>query len=310
MAERAKKAVKKSTLNQNGTKPFHLKATIAPSRADRGAERTGAVEYWWKSPQEFRREVRSPGFHQILVVTGGHESQANEGDYFPEWLREAAVALVEPAPHLEQTLKEMESGEVKRLMGNTYASWMSFSTDGTAKKSIGCSLALTDSTGLIFYGGCTGWGALYKDYKDFHGRQVGRTVESGNPQVTTRVEVLEDLSENSARSFVAPESGGENAIRTVIVDELTMRRKLVTPAAFSWPALKDGSLEGILTTTIVVDRAGNVREVGTIVSDNPALGDYAAKAVQELKFTPYTENGQAVQVISRITTAFKASRPN
>src|SRR5713101_6718682 len=89
-----KKAVERSTLNQPGTKPFHLKAVLAPSRdSDRGSNRTGEVEIWWVSPTQWRREVRSPGFHQIVIVNAGKEWQKNEGDYFPEWLRETAVAL-------------------------------------------------------------------------------------------------------------------------------------------------------------------------------------------------------------------------
>jgi hypothetical protein len=37
-AKSVKKAVERSTLNQAGTKPFHLRATLAPSReTDRGS---------------------------------------------------------------------------------------------------------------------------------------------------------------------------------------------------------------------------------------------------------------------------------
>ena len=42
-----KKAVERCTLNQAGTKPFHLKAVLAPSfEKDRGSNRSGEVEYW------------------------------------------------------------------------------------------------------------------------------------------------------------------------------------------------------------------------------------------------------------------------
>src|ERR1700722_4884668 len=97
-----KKAVERSTLNQAGTKPFHLKAVIAPSRErDRGSNRTGEVEIWWASPTRWKREVRSPEFHQTTIVNGTKEWQKNEGDYFPEWLRETCVALIEPVPPLD-----------------------------------------------------------------------------------------------------------------------------------------------------------------------------------------------------------------
>src|SRR5580693_6240842 len=92
-ASKVKKIIERSTLNQPGTKPFHLKAMIAPSRPDRGADRTGDVEIWWASPTQWRREVRSPEFHQIEIVDGAREWQKNEGDYFPQWLQQTAVEI-------------------------------------------------------------------------------------------------------------------------------------------------------------------------------------------------------------------------
>ncbi len=60
-----KKAVEKSTLDQSGTRPFHLKAAYAPSfERDQGLNRVGEIEIWWQSPTQWRREVRSPQFHQ------------------------------------------------------------------------------------------------------------------------------------------------------------------------------------------------------------------------------------------------------
>lgn len=311
ISDRTKKAEKRSALSQSGTKPFHLKATIAPSKeSDRATNRTGDVEYWWKSSTDFRREVRSPGFHQILVVSGGHESQVNEGDYFPEWLREVAVALIEPIPHLDQVLEEMKTGEVRQLAGSTYSSWMSFSTDGNVRKSIGCTVAITDKTDLFFYGGCLGWGALFKDYKDFHGRSVARTVQSGSPEVTAIVSILEDLPAEATGLLELP-SGGAASLRlqTSIIDELSLRKNLLTDPSFAWPAVNDGPLEGAITTEVVVDRSGTVREVGTILSDNPALSEFASKSIWGMKFSPYLENGQPIQVVSRITMPFKAARP-
>ncbi len=39
--------------------------------------------------------MRSPEFHQIMVVDGEREWQKNDGDYFPQWLDELAVAMVQ-----------------------------------------------------------------------------------------------------------------------------------------------------------------------------------------------------------------------
>jgi TonB family protein len=308
---RVRKAVERSTLDQPGTKPFHLKAVLAPTLArDRDSGRTGEIEIWWQSPTRFRREVRSPEFHQIEIVDGEHRWQKNEGDYFPDWLRQTAVALVRPIPYLDEVLKMVEESDVKKLMGSTYYEWSVMSTDGNVQKGIGATVALTDSTGLLFYCGAPGWGAIYHDYKKFHDRTVGRTVGAGSPEVTARIVTLEDLKDVPAEFFNAQATGADaNPIETVIVDELSLRKQLLQPSPITWPAVQNGPQQGVLTTEVVVDREGKVREIGTIVSDNSALADAARKAISTMRFTPYLVNGKPVQVNSRITMSFKTARP-
>jgi hypothetical protein len=306
-----KRAVEHSTLNQAGTEPFHLKAVIAPSfDRDRGSNRTGEVEIWWVSPTQWKREVRSPEFHQIVIVNGSKEWQKNEGDYFPEWLREISVALIEPVPSLNQVLEQLKEAEVKKLMGTTHYSWTMMSTDGNVTKGMGAGLSITDSTGLYSYGGALGWGGAYKDYTSFHGRMVGQTVTWGTPEVTAKITTLEDLRDVSPGFFDAEASGGDASLmRTAVVEETVLRKNLIPTEAAVWPALQDGPLEGAVTTSIVVDRAGKVREIGTILSDNPGLSETAGKAIAAMQFTPYLQDGAAVQVVSRITMPFKTVRP-
>lgn len=305
------KAVGRSTLNQPGTRPFHLKAMIAPSLdRDRESNRTGQVEIWWASPTQWEREVRSPEFHQIMIVNGDKESQKNEGDYFPEWLRETCVALIEPVPSLQQVLEQVKNADVKSFMGTTYFSWTVMSTNGKVKKGMGAGLAITDSTGLLLYGGDLGWGGLYEDYKGFHGRMVARTVSLGSPEVTARITTLEDLRDLPPGFFdVEPKDAAATLLQTVVVDETTLRKNLLSTEAVTWPALQDGPLEGAVTTEVVVDRAGKVRDVGTIVSDNSGVDETAAKAIATMQFRPYVQGGVAVQVVSRITMLFKSVRP-
>jgi hypothetical protein len=266
-----RKAVERSTLNQPGTKPFHLKAVLAPSlERDRGSNRTGEVEIWWVSPTQWRREVRSPEFHQIAIVNGGREWQKNDGEYFPEWLRETTVALIEPVPSLDLVLQQVKDAEKRRMAGSTYFTWTMMSTDGKVQKGMGASLAVTESTGLLFYGGGLAWGGLYKDYENFHGRIVARTVSVGSPEVTAKVTTLEDLRDIPPGFFDAEAAGGDvPLLRTVEVEETSLREKLLPMPPVEWPPIKDGPLEGAITTKIVVDRTGKVRELGTIVSDNP-----------------------------------------
>jgi len=306
-----KKAVERSTLNQPGTKPFQLKATLAPSlERDRASNRTGEIEIWWASPTQCKREVRSPDFHQIAIMNAGHEWQKNEGDYFPEWLRETSVALIEPVPSLDTVLEKVKQADVKSLLGVTNFSWTEMSTDGTVEKGMGAGVAVTDSTGLLQDAGGLDWGGLFQDYKNFHGRMVARKVSVGSPEVTATVITLEDLENPPAAFFDASASGGDpSLLQTVSVEETSIRKNLLPTEPVNWPALKDGPLEGAVTTSIVLDRSGKVRELGSIVSDNPGLSETAGKAIGSMQFKPYLDNGVPVQVVSRITMPFNTVRP-
>ncbi len=306
-----KKAVERSTLNQPGTKPFHLKAILAPSKdSDRGSNRTGEVEIWWASPTQWRREVRSPEFHQIAIVNGGKEWQKNEGDYFPEWLREVAAALINPIPSLNEVLDQVKTADVKRLIGMTHFSWMIASTDGNVQTSVGAGLAVTDSTGLLLYGSGFGWSGEFKDYESFHGRMVARTVSVGSPEVTARVTILEDLGHILSGFVNAGASGGDTQLlQTVLAQEADLRKNLLPMDQVLWPALQDGPLDGAVTAEIVVDRAGRVREIGTIVTNNPGVIEAARNAMAAMQFKPYLQNGVPVQVVSRVSMPFKTVRP-
>ncbi len=138
-ASQIKKAVERSTLDQPGTKPFHLKAMLAPSfERDKDAGLTGEVEIWWASPTRWRREVRSPEFHQIEVVDGAHDWQKNEGAYFPEWLRRTATELIKPVPPLEDVLNHAKSAEVHNFVNPVNRSMSQLSIEWVTNTGSAC----------------------------------------------------------------------------------------------------------------------------------------------------------------------------
>jgi hypothetical protein len=310
MTGRVRKAVERSTLDQPGTKPFHLRAVLAPSfEQDKESHRTGEVEIWWASPTRWRREVRSPEFFQIEVVDGGRDWQKNEGDYFPEWLRVIAVALVRPVPDLDQVQEWVKTAEVRSLMGQTNIIWETVSRDGYAQEGPRGGLGLMDRTGLLSHGGGPGWAFRGQDYADFHGRMVARTVSAGAPEVTAKVVVLEDLGRIPARLFDAKAQGGdERWLSTVAVTEVDLRKNLLPMEPLTWPPLPDGPLEGLVTASIVLDREGKVRELETVVADNPGVFEVARKAFASMRFRPYLVDGVPVQVVAAMSLPFKTTR--
>ena len=175
---------------------------------------------------------------------------------------------------------------------------------------MGGGLAIADDNGLLLYGSGFGWGGEFKEYESFHGRMVAHIVKSGSPEVTATVTTLEDLRDTSSELFDTAAPGGDSQpIRTVLVDEISLRKNLQAVGLPVWPPLQDGPLEGAVTTTIVVDRSGKVRDIGTLVADNPGIRDPAKEAIGAMQFQPYVDNGVLVQVVSRLTLRFKTVRP-
>jgi len=309
---RVRKSVEQCTLNQPGTKPFHLKATLAPSLdRDKDSGRTGEVEIWWASPERWKREVRSPAFHQIQIVNGAHHWEKNEGDYFPQWLQQAAGELINPVPQLDQVLPQVKSAEVRHLFGQINIDWVTNTGTAEVHNILRSGIALKESDGQLLYAYGFGWGGGFKDYQIFHGRTIPTTVNVGSPQVTAKVVALEDLGEVPPGWFDAEAPGGDpNPLRTELIDEITLRKNLLPAEPIAWPPLQDGPLQGNVTTQIVVDREGAVREIGTMISENGGVNATGKEAVLKMRFKPFLVNGEQVQVMSQVTTPFKTVRPS
>ena len=139
---------------------------------------------------------------------------------------------------------------------------------------------------------------------------IARVITSGSPEVKAKVDVLEELPPVSKDFLDASQPGGDaHPIQTIELDEVTLRRNLEPSAPPVWPALRDGPLEGILTTRIIVDRSGHARDCSTPISDNPGVNETAGKYICGLTFRPVMVGGEPVQVVSRFTMPFKTVRP-
>lgn len=139
---------------------------------------------------------------------------------------------------------------------------------------------------------------------------IARTVNAGSPQVTAKVTVLEDLGEVPAGFFDTGAAGADpQPLRTVLLDETTLRKNLLPEEPVAWPPLQDGVLAGNVTTNVVVDREGKVRELGSIISENSGVNEAGRRRILAMRFKPFVMNGVPVQAVAQITVPFKTTRP-
>jgi len=167
-------------------------------------------------------------------------------------------------------------------------------------------VALNDGTGLFFYDGGLGWGALFKDYANFHGRDIARTVTSDSPEVMAKLVVLEDLPHVADGWFDATASGSDIPIRTIAVDNAPLADTVSGPVPVPvWPEVTNSRLTGVVWVDLVLDRSGHIREPFAPISDNPAINDAAKAYFSSFQFKPVLQEGVPVQVVRRIALAFE-----
>lgn len=310
VAAKVKKAVERITLDQSGTPPFHLKAILAPSfERDKESGRNGEVEIWWASPDRWKREVRCAQFHQIQIVNSGREWQKNEGDYFPEWLREMAIELTTPVPDVQDVLAHVKTAEVKQMFGQLNIDWV-INTGTADVRNIERAGLQFSPDGQLSFGFGIDWGGDFKEYRKFHNRMVAYKVSGLTPEVTATVTTLEDLGTVSESFFDTSVPGGDpQPVRTISLDETTFRKNLLSFGAVTWPTVENGPFQGNVTSELVVDREGKVREFLSVMSENAAMNDTGKEAVSKMRLQPFLLNGIPVQVIAQFTLPFRTGRP-
>jgi hypothetical protein len=87
------RALKASSLTDHG-KPFHAVMEIGTA----GSPYSGRIELWWVSADKYRLQVTSPQFSQTKVVNGSQVQETNQGGYYPRWLENFVLALMDPIP--------------------------------------------------------------------------------------------------------------------------------------------------------------------------------------------------------------------
>lgn len=164
------------------------------------------------------------------------------------------------------------------------------------------------SHGLLESAVTPGYGAEFKDYRDFKTRRIARRLviypEPGTT-IEAKVTELTELTSPDESLFTVQKSTPptERTARTV-VSEGTARSLLESAPDILWPSVRSGKTSGVLSIYISVDRSGHVRETWPLNSDNAGLNDPARDQVMKWQFKPAKMHDVPVQIETVLTLPF------
>lgn len=304
-----KDAIKKSSLNDSGTPPFHLKAIAAPAYSY-SPNLTADIEEYWVSPKKWKRTIHTPDFDQTVTVNGGKRFESDSSPYFPEWLNQIVTALFDVAP--PHTVNEIDGLNKRMTETNGIArgiTYHPFSTDGKVISEWTGQIAFDGNSGALTWISGVDYAADFSKFKSFHMKLIPRLIETFPPvprgDVKTKITELSDLKHPDNSMFAVPDpTPADQQIRTVYVPEAEYRQFAASQPAMNWAPLKDRPTSGTLSTKIVTDRTGRIRECEFTISDNMNIAGDAVQLVKQWQFKPYLVDGVPVQVESTMTFRF------
>lgn len=306
LADLPKKAAERSQITVAGSRPFILRAKVLETTNPTNDEYKAEIEEYWAAPDKWRRTVKTPNFSETLIVNGEKRSEQLTGDYYPNWLRDIVAAIFDPGSPL-QGLDMTRSYDNPRPAGPGVCRRFKYLA-GLRPVGNKISASFCFANGLIESVVMPGYRAAYKNYRDFTGKQVARTItEEIEPrtEIEATVEELNELSSVDESLFATSQTN--ERLRTVQLHEETLRHLAVNAPDIVWPKVRDGAETGTLTLYVCLDRSGRVREIYELNSSNPSLSDFARDQVMKWQFKPALNQGVPVQVESMLTFAFQTT---
>ena len=114
-------------------------------------------------------------------------------------------------------------------------------------------------------------GVQFSDYRYFGDKRIAWILTvwpQPVAEVKATINILEALQENT-EMFAIPNDTDFNArTRFVSVPEGALQVDAASQSSINWPVVHNFPASGAVTIDLTLDRAGNVREMGTVVSRN------------------------------------------
>ena len=226
------KALDKSLLTGKDARPFHIHITISEPENDQSPYQ-GAIEEWWTSNDQWRREVTDKeGMRQTIVVTNGNKTEVDQGDYFPRWLRSFVTATFDPIPGNAASVFAASGATIDQITlpnGDKSDACARFKSQiGAGDKAIDIfSNVCFDKEGRLNFYGSTGYDMEFHDFQRFGNKQVAREL-ADDPEPGTRlvgrVDRLEDESKSHRDGLFTPLPANDDRFRSIVISTAQLEK--------------------------------------------------------------------------------------
>lgn len=282
-----RKALKISSLTFEG-RPFHAVLEIGKA----GEDYSGRVEIWWGDAAKYRLVVSSPNFNQTKIVNGDLIYEKNDGDYYPRWLENFVLGVIDPVPMAHEFRKAGPQVSADCLKHED-------KPGGITDELSFAIICTRPDTGLDFVMTFP-YFIGFKDVQDFEGKKIARTYETRVKDFQTtsaRMTLLEKLADGDNSLFGVQEMTPKaDRISTTFVSTLKEESLVEKPPEIQWPDVREGKTDGYMIVYARTDRTGRVREAARHNSDNRELERFGIEQALRYKFKPLVKDGVAEQM--------------
>ncbi|WP_433971293.1 hypothetical protein [Tunturiibacter lichenicola] len=286
------RALKATSPTYDG-KPFHAVMEIGTT----GTPYSGRIEVWWVNKTKYTLKITSPKFSQSKTVNGDLVQEKNEGDYYPRWLENFVLALIDPVP----MAKNFRDGTV--VIGAQVTQSCLRRDDrpnGITDQTTWGQVCFTGPEPRLSYILTFNDSMEFKDWKKFGDKQIARTYQTDvldfQPVVGKLVKLEELQQPDGAMFTVSTATPCDQRISTTFVSTLTEESLVEKAPEIQWPTVREGKTDGYMIVYARTDRTGQVRETAKHNSDQPGLESFGMEQALQYKFKPLIVDGVAQQM--------------
>jgi hypothetical protein len=294
------KALRESTLEQPGGKPFHVRLEVSQTSGKPG-DYAATIEETWVAPDRWTRTVKAHDLSQLTVMNESGLHVVTQGDYFPKWLRDFVTGLFTPVPDPNRwnlSKAPLEHIELPNGRSSNPCQHAEFELGDEPLRQVNFATnCFQPSDGLLEIAQSPNYTIEFRNYAGFGKLKIARVLledAGGRVQLTGRVTELEEAKAVSVQAFDTPANAeGMNPLASAILSTSELTSLAGGLPDLPWPNPIPG--HGFFTVWVSIDRTGKVREAHSLNSDESGIAATMSAELVGRQWEPYVKDGQAVQ---------------